>query len=128
MPFHLDTDFLVYALAGAGPERQRLLQLADSSESLGMSSVAWYEFARGPRTPEQLAVAQSFLGTDGIIPFDEELASRAAEVFRALGAPRKRSGDIAIAITAVAHDATLLSRNGRDFARIPGLKLEALGG
>jgi len=29
MRFHLDTDFLVYALSSAGPERRRLRALAD---------------------------------------------------------------------------------------------------
>src|SRR5207302_4809315 len=66
---HLDTDFLIFALGSAGPERRRLLKLADSPALLQMSAVAWYEFARGPRLPEQLAVARSFFAADeGIIP------------------------------------------------------------
>jgi hypothetical protein len=34
----------------------------DARAKLAYSSVAWYEFARGPRTPEQLTVARSFFG------------------------------------------------------------------
>ena len=125
MRVHLDTDFLVYALGRAGAERRRLLRLAESDAVVEMSAVAWYEFARGPRTPEQLAVARSFFGDrDGIVPFSEELAGRAADVFRALGSPRKRAADVAIGITAAAMDALLLTRNGRDFAGIPDLRLE----
>ncbi len=60
MRIHLDTDFLVYAIAAAGPERSRLVRLADSAAEIQISAVAWYEFSRGPRTPEQLAAARSF--------------------------------------------------------------------
>ena len=126
MPVHLDTDFLIYALGTPGRERRRLLALADSGDVIQMSAVAWYEFSRGPRTPEQLAVARSFFPvTDGIVPLSEELATRAADVFRRLGSPRKRAADIAIGVTAAAHGASLLTRNKRDFAGIPHLTLEA---
>ena len=125
MRYHFDTDFLVYALSIAGPERRRLRSLAESEAEIGMSAVAWYEFSRGPRTPEQLAVARSFLGEDGVFPFSEAIAAEAAEVFRRLGSPRRRAADVAIGVTAAVHDAVLLTRNGRDFAGIPDLRLEA---
>ena len=95
MVFHLDSDFLVYALS-----------------------------TRGPRTPEQLAVARSFLGDEGVAAFSEGIADEAAEVFRRLGSPRKRAADVAIGVTAVAHDAVLLTRNARDFAGLPSLAVE----
>ena len=89
-----------------------------------MSAIAWYEFARGPRTPEQLGVARSFLLGDGIVPFSEELGDVSAEIFRRLGSPRWRAADIAIAVTAVSQDAVLLTRNERDFTDIPALRVE----
>ena len=124
MTFHLDTDFLVYAVATSGPERRRLVELAESGAELEISAIAWYEFSRGPRTPEQLAVARSFFRSDGVVPFAEEISSFAADVFRSLGSPRRRAADIAIGVTATFKRATLLTRNGRDFAGIPGLELE----
>ena len=124
MRYHLDTDFLVYALSVSGPERRRLRALAESDTELQMSAVAWYEFSRGPRTPEQLAVARSFLGEEGVLAFSEALASEGAEVFRRLGSPRRRAADVAIGVTAAAHEAVLLTRNARDFAGIPGLETE----
>lgn len=128
MRYHLDTDFLVYALSSPGPERRRLLALSDSSCDIQISAVAWYEFARGPRTPEQLVVARSFLGEHGIVPFSEALASQAADVFRRLGSPRRRAADVAIGVTAAVCEAMLLTRNARDFAGIPELDLEAHAG
>ena len=127
MVYHLDTDFLVYALSSAGPERRRLSALADSDAEIQMSAVAWYEFARGPRTPEQLAVARSFLGDEGVLAFSEGIAHEAAEAFRRLGSPRKRAADVAIGVTAAAHEAVLLTRNVRDFAGIADLRVEASG-
>jgi predicted nucleic acid-binding protein len=127
MRYHLDTDFLVYALSSAGPERKRLQALADSDNEIQMSAVAWYEFSRGPRTPEQLAVARSFLGEDGVVAFSEGTAAESAEVFRRLGSPRKRAADVAIGVTAAACAAVLVTRNARDFAGVPGLQLEGTG-
>ena len=62
MRYHLDTDFLVYALSSPGPERRRLRALAASDAEIQMSAVAWYEFSRGPRTPDQLAGAPPTAG------------------------------------------------------------------
>jgi predicted nucleic acid-binding protein len=124
MRVHLDTDFLVIALSSRGPERARLLELAESGTEIQMSAVAWYEFSRGPRTPEQLAVGRAFLLDEGVVPFSEELAASAAEVFRLLGSPRRRAADVAIGVTAAALEAVLLTSNTNDFAGIPNLKLE----
>jgi predicted nucleic acid-binding protein len=121
---HLDTDFLIHALSHPGAERARLQALADSEAEIQMSALAWYEFARGPRTPEQLAVARSFFFDDGIVVLSEEIAARSAEVFRSLGSPRKRAADIAIGVTAVVFGATLVSLNARDFRGIPDLVVE----
>lgn len=125
MLYHVDTDFLVYGLTGRGPERERLLALADSDAAIHISAVAWYEFSRGPRTPEQLAVARSFFGEDGVVPFSEPVAELAADVFRRLGSPRRRAADVAIGVTATLQDAVLLTRNAADFAGIPELRTES---
>lgn len=126
MRVHVDTDFLIYALSQAGVERTRLRHVAESDSVLQISAVAWYEFCRGPRLPEQIAVARSLFGSDGIVAFDETLAAHAAEVFRRLGSPRRRAADIAIGVTAAATASTLLTRNAPDFAGIPDLELESV--
>jgi|ERR1051326_1656191 predicted nucleic acid-binding protein len=127
MIIHVDTDFLIYALSQAGAERDRLRRAAESEAVLQISAVAWYEFSRGPRTPEQIAVARSLFGPDGVVPFNETLAAHAAEAFRRLGSPRRRAADIAIGVTAATFGALLLTRNARDFAGIADLEFEAVG-
>jgi len=125
MRYHLDTDFLLLALSSASQERTRLLELAESEADIQISAIAWYEFSRGPRTPEQLAVARSLFFEDGVVPFSEEIATIAAEVFRNLGSPRRRAADIAIGVTASCAQATLLTRNARNFAGVPQLQTES---
>lgn len=122
--FHIDTDFLVYALATSGPERMRLRAIAATDAVLEISAIAWYEFCRGPRTPEQIAVARAVFGDGGIVPFTEDLAEIAAEHFRRLGSPRRRAADIAVAVSALHRDAVLLTRNARDFSGVEGLHME----
>lgn len=127
MPVHVDTDFLIYALGTAGPERRRLHEIAASGQVVEISAIAWYEFSRGPRTPDQLATARAFFADDAIVPFSERLAAMAAEVFRQLGSPRRRAADIAIGVTAASRDATLMSLNAKDFAGIPGVRVAGVG-
>ncbi|MEW6367530.1 MAG: PIN domain-containing protein [Acidobacteriota bacterium] len=126
MRYHLDTDFLIYALSQSGPERKRLAQVVSSEAEIQISAIAWYEFARGPRTPEQLAVARDLFGEHGVVPFSEELAMASAETFRSLGSPRKRAADVGIGVTAGAMGATLLTRYADDFAGIPRVKVEGV--
>lgn len=99
------------------------MELSQTLQQIQMSGLAWYEYCRGPRTPQQLAVARSFLTRDGIVPITEEVAWLAAQVFRSLGSPRTRAGDILIGVTAVLAGALLLTGNPRDFAGIPNLSL-----
>lgn len=122
--YHVDTDVLIYAISMRGPERQRVEKLLASETVIEISSLVWYEFARGPRTPEQLAVVRGMFNDRGVIPFSEELAETAADQFRRLGSPRKRAADIAIGVVARSRNAILLTRNSRDFAGIDGLDLE----
>jgi predicted nucleic acid-binding protein len=125
--YHLDTDFLIYASSSRGKERRRLLDIVKGEAELEISSIAWYEFCRGPRTPEQIAVARDIFGPDGIVAFTQTLAEAAADQFRKLGSPRRRAADIAIGIVALSREATLVTRNARDFAGIEGLELDVVG-
>lgn len=126
MRLHLDNDFLVHALSRRGPERDRLESHERAEDVIEMSAIAWYEFSRGPRTPEQLAVARAIFDEDGIVSLSEEVAARAAAVFRSLGSPRRRAADIAIGVTAASRGARLLTRNAQDFAGIPDLDVDAI--
>ena len=57
-----------------------------------------------------------------LLPFD----GQAAAVFRTLrkSLPQTGTQDLKIAAIALAHDATVLTRNVLDFAKVPGLRVE----
>jgi predicted nucleic acid-binding protein len=125
--FHLDTDFLIHALSSRGPEWRRLGEIVDSEAIVEISALAWYEFCRGPRTPEQIAVARGLFGDQGIIALTDIMAERAGDEFRRLGSPRRRAADVTIGVTAASCGATLLTRNRNDFGDITALDVEAVG-
>lgn len=57
-----------------------------------------------------------------ILPFDEEAVNHFERL--RVEHPRLGSMDLKIASICLAHDATLLSRNLRDFEKVPGLRTE----
>lgn len=60
--------------------------------------------------------------TLNILQFDEQAAGLYHDLRREL--PRLGTMDLKIAAICIAHEATLLSRNLRDFEKVPGLRVE----
>ena len=87
-----------------------------------------YEWLRGPRRPEELRAQEAlFPGGEAAI-FGRPEAALAAELYRLVGRPRGRELDLAIAATAIVHEAALWTLNTQDFADIPRLRLRSAGG
>lgn len=82
-----------------------------------------YEWLRGPRIPEELAVQEVLFPSITAIPFGPEEAAVAAEIYRAVQRPRQRDVDLAIAACAIVWGARLWTSNPKDFEDIPGLRL-----
>jgi predicted nucleic acid-binding protein len=99
--------------------------LLQSRAFVELSAIAWYEFVRGPRNPEVLAAARSVFGENGVLPFDESIAERAANLFRGAARSRRRAADLAIAAHAISRRAILLTHNPRDYEGIEGLLVES---
>ena len=73
---------------------------------------------------ERLTRDEERLATLDILPVTEAVANR-FELLRANKKLKKIGrSDLLIACIALAHGATLVTRNTKDFATIPGLKLE----
>jgi tRNA(fMet)-specific endonuclease VapC len=64
----------------------------------------------------------AFYQTVQVLPYNEEAAAK----FEQLRQRKIRIGtqDLRIAAIAISHDATLITRNARDFGRVPDLSLE----
>jgi tRNA(fMet)-specific endonuclease VapC len=119
----LDTSALVRSLAGGRSALERMEALVDRGERLRISALVLYEWRRGPRLPEELAAQEALVPSEQVLEFDGDAALLAADLYRTLGRPRRRATDLAIAATALRHEATLWTFNPRDFSDVPGLRL-----
>ena len=120
---HLDTSALIDALTGPKRSEPRLRQLIQEGERLLISSIAVFEWRRGPRTPEEIADQEALFPASGSIPFGSAEALAAADSYRKVKRARGREIDIAIAACAIVHSAQLWTLNPADFKDIPNLKL-----
>ena len=123
MNVHLDTSALVGAFAGSRPAIERLTGLLAGGHRLSLSTVALYEWLRGPRSAEEIDIQTSLVPPQSVCPFGAHEAAVAARLYQAVRRPRGRDLDLAIAACALAHDAALWTLNRKDFDDIPGLEL-----
>ena len=120
---HLDTCVLVDALTGPRRSAPALRALIEEGERISFSALVLYEWLRGPRHAEELRVQEALFPDIQAALFGRADAALASELFRLVRRPRGRELDIAIAATAIVHDAVLWTLNPRDFADIPRLRL-----
>jgi predicted nucleic acid-binding protein len=119
----LDTSILVEGLSRSGRQRGVLRQVLDRGERMLVPALALYEWLRGPRIPEELAVQEVLFPSITAISFGPEEAAVAAEIYRAVQRPRQRDVDLAIAACAIVWGARLWTSNPKDFEDVPGLRL-----
>lgn len=120
---HLDTSVLIDALTGPRRSLPALRAIVADGIRLGVSSLVLYEWRRGPRVDEELALEAVLVGPDAVTAFGEREAKLAADLYRKVRRARGRELDIAIAACAVTQDAHLWTLNHEDFQDIPGLHL-----
>ena len=133
----LDTDHVGEYQKGTSAEAVRLKERLDAvTDPVATTVVTVEEIMRGwlasihrdtdPRKQircyHRLQQLFTFFASWNILPWDDH----AAEKFEQLRQEKIRLGtmDLKIACIALVHDATLLSRNTRDFEKVPDLKLE----
>lgn len=131
--FVLDTDHLSLLFRGNVIVANNVYRRPGSSIAISIVSVeetlsGWYTLLRRVRDPndlpsayENLSASVAFLCPLVRLPFDE----RAADVYQELLRRKTKVGkmDLRIAATAIAEQDTLVTRNIRDFGRIPELRL-----
>lgn len=133
----LDTDHLTEYQKGTSAEAHRLkVRLDGAAEPYATTIISVEEIMRGwmaavrrihdPRRQVrpylQLQRLFRFFATWHVLEWDDD----AAEVFAALKRSGTRVGtmDLKIASIALAHNATLLTRNTKDFDNVPALRME----
>src|SRR5947207_10746420 len=98
----LDTSALVGSLAGAKRSGPALRKAIDSGERMLISSLVLYEWLRGPRLEEELALQERLFPRETVVIFDARAAALSAKLYQSLGRARGREVDIAIAAWALA--------------------------
>ena len=63
------------------------------------------------------------LATFPVLPFDADAMRAYRGIVASVGFSRRKVADRMVAATAIAHDLTLITMNGKDFSDIPGLPL-----
>lgn len=122
----LDTNTLIYFFKGQGRVAERLLATAPAE--IAIPAVTVYEIetgiAKSAEPAKRRAQFDALLGLVTILPFDHTAASHAAALRAALENAGRPIGplDTLIAGTALANGATLVTRNLREFSRVPHLQ------
>ncbi len=113
------------------PVRERLREILEEGFRVHISAIVyselWYGVFRSARPERNAARIADFMAYGvGILDFDEEDAREAGYIRALLAKAGTPIGpyDVLIAAQARRRDATLVTANGREFSRVPGLKIE----
>lgn len=124
MKIHLDTSFLINALAPGSPEGLMLGGWLREGASIGMSCIGWAEFLCGPLHERDVELAARVVSTT--IPFFAEDAGLTARLFNHAGRRRGSLTDCMIAAIAVRAAASLATSNPMDFSRFESMDLSVV--
>lgn len=141
MIYLLDTDLFTLAHLARHGVRERVAA-ARESHAVGVTLVTRIEVLRGrfdsilkaadgaalARAPDLLRSSEAYLAEYRVVPFD---AATLAEFDRLRDDKRVEKvgrNDLLIACITLAGKATLVTRNTKDFAHVPGLKLDNWAG
>ena len=127
MAYLIDSDWVIDYLAGVPEALELLDRLAD--ERIAISIVTYMEVYQGVERSDEPKEAErqlaSFLESVPLLPISPAVARRCASLRETLRRQGRRVNnralDLLIAATAIEHNLTLVSRNVRDYADVPGL-------
>jgi len=123
----LDTDTLSELSRGNPVVRRRALAYLAGFGRLTITAITVFERLRGYRLAiregkpfeRQLQAFEALAANCIVLPFDQEAASVAAEIWSgATRSQRQHLGDLLIAAVAISRQIPLVTRNKRDFERI----------
>jgi predicted nucleic acid-binding protein len=122
---HLDTGFLIRALARGSAEDRRLRAWLVQGVPVGLSVVSWAEFLCGPVAGEHVALAVRVVGEP--VSYTPADAAETARLFNLGGRRRGSFTDCMIAAVALRAGASVATTNPADFDRFAAAGLEILG-
>jgi tRNA(fMet)-specific endonuclease VapC len=124
----LDTNTLIYLFNQRGAVAQRLQATPAHTIKLATPVLFELEFgtAKSTRPDQQRLLIDHVMHVYEVLPFDYASAKAAGKLRNALESAGTQIGlvDQLIAGIAIAHNLTVITRNTREFARVPGLRVE----
>jgi len=123
----LDTNTVLDYFRGRGDVVRNLMAVPPSEVALPaiVAYEVWVGVLGSQNARRRQAQYEQFIAHLEVLAFDAVVGRRAAELPHVL--ERRGAGigplDTLIAATALAHNATLVTRNVREFARVEGLKV-----
>lgn len=126
----LDTCSCIDLMRGRLPYARKLMQ-ADEPSSFKVPAIVAAELFFGAENSSRIAenrlLVGRFLQPYEILPFDETCAIVYGAIRKELAGKGRAIGpnDLLIAATAMANHGILVSKNVKEFKRIPGLRLES---
>ncbi len=126
--FLFDSDVLIDFLRGAEPAAGRVAFELEHA-AVAVSAVTAFELTAGALSVRQQAAVETLLAATPVVPVSVEVALLAGKIFRDLKASGQEIGmaDCLIGATCIVQRTLLVTRNRKQFERIPGLKLTIMG-
>jgi len=100
-----------------------LFKVWDTSQ-VYVSSVTYFELLAGATDKQKLKDVERLVKYGVMLPFNDDVARKAAEIYLQLRATNTliEFRDIFIAATAIVHDLKIVTLNKKHFGRVKGLK------
>ena len=131
MIYLLDTNILIYLLKNQPPALAQRIDALHDDDSLCMSFVTWAELLKGAeRSTRKAEVLRRLEGLARLVPVHYPVGPAICRRYAEQATRLKTAGtpiganDLWIASHALAEDATLVTHNTREFARVSGLRIE----
>lgn len=134
----LDSDIVTLLSYGHEKIRARMSHAVRANEELAVTVITFMEILRGrfesitkAATAEVLLVAMqrfkesvTLLNDFRQLEIDQRSTRHFSDLTKRKKGPKLKRGDLLIACVALAHDATLITRNLKDFQQVNGLRLD----
>lgn len=120
----LDSCFLIDLMAGDEAAVAKLDELVAERRPLSTSTLSVTEIERG-LGPAKLEQFDAVVADVDVVPYDREMARRAASVLRVLDGQGETIGavDAMMAATALERDGAVVTRNVAEFRRVEGVRV-----